>query len=659
MPPDRSGAQRVPVARFISRVARRQWWQHFAICACAAPAMLLLLAMVAWLSGTPPMTPRGRGAVALLTVAAAMALSHRFRTRRAAAAAIERAAPSCLNVVITAEELERHPERFAAGVARRVPTHAAAAIADLRPGAVVPLHRIALPLAAALGLSLLSSQPGGQVTREAVDALTRAALPILASTPAVRVSIEPPSYANRPAVTLTDPVRIEALEGSRIRFEIADGWRVRFGTESITELSAREPGYFAVEPIGGGGEPLLIPLTVDRDRAPSVHITAPARDLLLPDASRTIPLELSASDDLGLRTLELRYTKVSGAGEHFEFVEGTLPAAIHRTSGLEWKADARLALPSLQLGPGDSLVYRAVARDLRPGDSGAAASDTYFVEIAGPGQVALEGTDMPPELDRYAMSQQMIVVKIEQLRRRQPALDARTLAEEASSIAAEQRTVRANFVFLLGGHVEDEEEEAAQSHEIQEGRLENTARKDINAAITYMTRAEQGLTALNTAAALPPARAAVESLQRAFGRSRYLLRSLAVRSRLDPSRRLTGDLKGAEPWRRAIAEATDRDGEKARDVLRVLIATVGDAKRTGSLDSVRLHALAESALKIDPSSAIWQEIAGKIAASKDPQSLEQVIAQVSQEALHGTISRTGLSTPRSAVERTFRMERKQ
>ena len=52
--------------------------------------------------------------------------------------------------------------------------------------------------------------------------------------------------------------------------------------------------------------------------------------------------------------------------------------------------------------------------------------------------------------------------------------------EQAGLIAAEQRSVRANFIFLLGGDVEDEEEEAAQSTEISEGRLTNTARREID-----------------------------------------------------------------------------------------------------------------------------------------------------------------------------------
>src|SRR4029077_3588373 len=50
-----------------------------------------------------------------------------------------------------------------------------------------------------------------------------------------------------------------------------------------------------------------------------------------------------------------------------------------------------------------------------------------------------------------------------------------------------------------------------------------------------------------------PAQDAVKALQRAFGHSRYLLRALPSRVRIDPARRLSGDLAAASSWPRAPA----------------------------------------------------------------------------------------------------------
>ena len=135
---------------------------------------------------------------------------------------------------------------------------------------------------------------------------------------------------------MTDPERIDALEGSRIRFDVAADVRVRFGTAApaVLNWSLGSSGYFAIEPVGGEARP-----PVDRlsrhpgSRAARCGSTQPARDLLLPDGRRPVPISVSASDDLALRTLELRYTKVSGTGEQFEFEEGALPVTLQRASG--------------------------------------------------------------------------------------------------------------------------------------------------------------------------------------------------------------------------------------------------------------------------------------------------------------------------------------
>ena len=79
------------------------------------------------------------------------------------------------------------------------------------------------------------------------------------------------------------------------------------------------------------------------------------------------------------------------------------------------------------------MIYRVVGRDARPGDAGFASSDTFFIEIAGPGQVALAGFELPPDRERYALSQQMIVLKLERLRARS---SRRSIARRSSRRSA-------------------------------------------------------------------------------------------------------------------------------------------------------------------------------------------------------------------------------
>jgi hypothetical protein len=234
--------------------------------------------------------------------------------------------------------------------------------------------------------------------------------------------------------------------------------------------------------------------------------------------------------------------------------------------------------------------------------------------------VVLEGFEMPPDRERYALSQQMIVLKIRRLRARERGLPKEALREETGDIAAEQRSVRANFVFLMGGEVEDEEEEAEHSHEIQEGRLENTARQEISRAISHMTYAEQALVGVDTARALQQARLAVDALQKAFGRNRYILRTLPVRSRVDPSRRLSGELDEAGDWRRTpSAGPADEEALATRDIMTALLEVAPTLKRAPRDRGAHatLTRVAEAALRANPASAEWQQVSTRVLALRD------------------------------------------
>jgi hypothetical protein len=209
--------------------------------------------------------------------------------------------------------------------------------------------------------------------------------------------------------------------------------------------------------------------------------------------------------------------------------------------------------------------------------------------------------------------------------------------------------VRSNFVFLLGGHVEDEVEEAEQSHEIQEGRLENTARREINRAVQHMSRAELALASSNTSAALVEARAAVEALQRAFGRNRYILRTLPVRSRLDPSRRLSGALEDASDW---LRDRTDTDLDPrirtARATLAVLLsrAPAIRSRNPSSLDT--LTALAEDALRAAPTEPAWQRISTGLLQLREAVVTQRSTADL-ESALAEVVSLVAAESSRGAI----------
>jgi hypothetical protein len=440
------------------------------------------------------------------------------------------------------------------------------------------------------------------------------------------VDLAPPGYTGRAASRVVNPAALDVWGGTQavVRVGSGEGVRIRVNGAALpvdqdggARVVFTESGYLAVD---AGAVHRLVPLTVTPDRAPDVRIAAPGKDLRVPSTATSIPIAATAGDDLGLASFDLRYTIVSGTGEQFTFTEGTLPSALNRGTDRSWRLEATLSLAKLGLEPGDALIYRAVASDRRPGAAGMAASDTFFVEIAGPGDVALEGVEMPPEKERYALSQAMIVLKLERLLAREQTLARDALTEETGNIAAEQRAVRANFVFLLGGEVEDEEVEAEHSHEISEGRFANQARKEIVNATVLMGQVEKALAAVSTRAALPPARAAVTALQRAFGHSRYLLRALPSRVRIDPARRQSGDIAAATDWNRALMPAaSDPVTAAARaalaDVL-VVSAALDDSPEAATIDAV-LRGLGERILAASAGAADLRPAAAAVAAARD------------------------------------------
>ena len=269
-------------------------------------------------------------------------------------------------------------------------------------------------------------------------------------------------------------------------------------------MALRESGYLAVE-LGSaeaGREPTrLIAVTVTPDRAPSVYAwNGRAATCCCRRSNQVVEIDAAASDDIALGALALRYTKVSGSGEQFEFVEGELPLAVTRESAQNWRAHGRIPVAALGLEPGDSLVYRLTARDERPGTAGrrvirhvlrrdrrtGTGGARRIRNAAGPGTLRPEPADDRRQAATAAGARETS---------EPPALD-----DETGALAAEQRAVRGNFVFLMGGHVEDEEEEAEHSNEIQEGRLENTARREIWRAVSHMTVVEQALAGHDTGA---------------------------------------------------------------------------------------------------------------------------------------------------------------
>jgi hypothetical protein len=636
------------VREFLARARRRVMLVASVEGAAAAVLAVFLATLIGIVFRRVSPTNVGvAGVILVAVVALARAFERRARAPRVATL-VERREPKCRNLLITADELISPETRTAVagagdpyvnGVVLR---EAARLVGTLDPSALFPARNALAALAAGVvlwGATLLLAQRtdvGRSVTGGGRATATSPAIT------AVDVVITPPAYTSQPARSLHDPVRIDALAGSRVHVVVharasAIALETLTGRDSLlssasstfsADLVADADGYVALEPTldGRAGTKRLIGLSVSPDAPPRARITAPGKDLFLRDTHEAIDVAIQAEDDIGIASLRLHYTKVSGSGERFTFVEGDVPITIARTDAKTWTARAHWSLDALALSPGDMVVYRALVADRRPG-SLPSESDSFIAEIVAPGGVAAPGFAVDPEQDRYAVSQQMVILKTERLQAQRPAMSAEEFANAAAEIALEQRKVRAEFVFMMGGEVEDapnpdaaisdlnEEKEAEGESDLAAGRMENRGRIALLRAIRAMSRAATSLTVADLPAALPHERTALAQLEQAFSRSRILLRALTVREKLDLSRRLTGSLTDVT---RDIRPSVQPEENTRVAELRKALASIASvaAERTFSPDApATLSTAGASVLRIDPSNKALQDVAANLSSA--------------------------------------------
>lgn len=627
------------ISTFLQRVKARLGAIAAAEGAAIGIALATLVLLLRWAS------PFGAAITAVIVsgaIVAGAAVRYALlgERRRRAARAVEGASPSCHNLVVAAEELMLQPGRVRDSVASLVFHQAAGVVRVLDVRELFPAKRALVWLGSSAGaLALVLVVQNTSVASQLTGIVSGAGgVPVLSR---IDVTVNPPAYAARGAQTLRDPSRIDALSGSTVNITVRSNAATvvmqtlerkdtlkAAGDGTFTgTVVANADGFVAIQPANstGSGVRKLIGLSVTPDRAPRVRLTAPGQDMMFPDGNRTLSVHTEADDDIALSSLKLRYTKVSGSGERFTFSEGEVPLQLSRAKDASWTGDVKWNLASLALEPGDMVVYRAVATDKRPG-SFPSESDSYIAEIRLVGSDAAAGFAVDPDEERYALSQQMIIMKTERLLAKRKSITAEVFAAEAADIAVEQRRVRAEFVFMMGGELEDappadgeqdmmmldETAEAEGEADILDGRGANRGRVALVRAIRFMSNAVTLLNETDVSPALLREKAALKELEQAFSHTRIILRALTQAEKLDMSRRMTGPLIEAGRDVRAVpvAEAA------ARVVaLRGALAGVAELLSAAKIETSptqRASELAETVLRVDPSAKSLQEIASQL-----------------------------------------------
>src|SRR5439155_6418414 len=170
-----------------------------------------------------------------------------------------------------------------------------------------------------------------------------------------------PSYTGLADTRAVDPVELRGVEGSvailtiqtaanRVTIEHDGATRtVAAGSDGrfTDRLPLTKTGYVVVASDAGVRRTLAV--VVAPDALPNVRVVAPGRDLIYAGGNASIGFATRATDDYGIRSLSLRYTKVSGSGEEFAFTEGEIPLTVAAANARDWSGTATRTLGDLGL----------------------------------------------------------------------------------------------------------------------------------------------------------------------------------------------------------------------------------------------------------------------------------------------------------------------
>lgn len=358
-------------------------------------------------------------------------------------------------------------------------------------------------------------------------------------TPLVVVVI-PPAYARLPTETLEEPLSVRALVGSAIQLRgrgasqapenlgvetpggpvlpaiVADTWSV----------SLRMPGQAQVVRLTDRGRSRLLTLEPVLDAPPVVLLRSPERDTTYSLPRGIIPVDASASDDIGLGRIWIELMLTTGGGERFSTTTRTL-AADSPGGARSGAASVTIRLDTMRLGPGDVMNLRAVARDgntvTGPGEG---SSETRTIRIHDP-SLANAIPIVPASvaaLDTTVLSQRMLIIRAETLLVRRRRMPADSFPVQ-SLLLGERQLMLYDRVQALILELETATDVGFVG-ETEESKL-------LRVAGVAMRRAEDELRKIRVAEALPEMYRALDALDKGRTARRIYLRGMLPRIVVD------------------------------------------------------------------------------------------------------------------------------
>jgi hypothetical protein len=328
--------------------------------------------------------------------------------------------------------------------------------------------------------------------------------------------------------TVVDGGDISAVRGSRIVItaatdtNVGNASLVLGGRETLpmdknadgnwsAELTISEEGQYRIDlPYGDAIQVAASPnyaIEVLPDRAPAVKLTRFGRDSQVTSVEEAL-IEVTGHDDLNIATLELVYAINDQPEETVVLYHGDEAAT-------EIAAEHMLQLEDHALSPGDLVAYYARAADSHGDDARKSTTDIFFMEIrpfnrnfrrgqGGGGAGGMQGGNQERSLSHQ---QRELVIATFKLARDAHDYEEDRFAETADTLETAQARIRSRveaIIRRIGGRTAMQKNAGIQR-----------MREELPEAVAAMKNAQQRLLEKSPADALPPARKALQHLQRA------------------------------------------------------------------------------------------------------------------------------------------------
>ncbi|MCX2454000.1 hypothetical protein OQX61_22215 [Pedobacter sp. PLR] len=366
-------------------------------------------------------------------------------------------------------------------------------IIDLSPAPKPPFQKLAraavvmtLGIAMSLGFSFLKPLTGAEASAAAKENVVSVKEKVLPEIASFSLLIKAPAYTGVPERTQTH-FAFKAENGALLKWNIrtsmpAKVLKLIFNDKEVAVLKSQDgegkvwtflktiskPGFYQVELDGKKSE--LYMMTILPDLPAVIKITRPEPHTSIDyGQAQQVRLNVSLTDDYGLKAAYVSATMASGKGEGVSFTEKKLDFREQFANRKSMSLTKLIDLRALGMKPGDELYFFVTAFDNLGQMS---RSDVYFVSIVDTAELMsmagmTNGVNLVPE---YFRSQRQIIIDTEKLLADKNTISGDTFKSRSNELGMDQKLLRLRYGKFLG---EESETEIGAGHDHNEGEKDD------------------------------------------------------------------------------------------------------------------------------------------------------------------------------------------